>query len=86
MKLHYHDSEIAYAPMMESEMQYWLSKGYSLFKHRGIWWLKVQHYKGHRVLIQADAHGVQQVLAKQLYEQIGIIVRMKQEYIDAYSK
>lgn len=86
MKLHYDNTEIAYAPMMEGEMQYWLSKGYTLFLHCGIWWMKIMHHSGHRVLIQADAHEVQQLLNKRFYEQIGIIVRMKQEYRNAYSK
>jgi hypothetical protein len=71
---------------MESEIQYWLSRGDILFRHRNVWWLKVQHHEGHRVLIHAPLHEVQQVLAKPFYEQVGIIVRMKQEYIDAYSK
>lgn len=79
MKLHYEDSEVSYAPMMSCEIQYWLSRGHTLFQHRDCWWLKVIHHQGHRVLIQADAHEVRQVLANQFYEQIGIIVRMKQE-------
>ncbi len=84
MKLHYADTEISYAPMMRCEIEYWLSRGDTLFRHQDIWWMKVQHHEGHRVLIHAPLHEVQQVLAKPLYEQRGCTIRIKEQY--AYSK
>lgn len=78
MKLHYNDSEISYAPMMRPEIEHWLSCGHILFRHRDIWWLKLQHHKGHRVLIHASLHGVQQLLAKPHYEQRGCTIRIKE--------
>lgn len=84
MKLHYDNTEIAYAPMMEGEMQYWLSKGYALFLHCGVWWMKIMHYSGHRVLIHAPLHEVQQLLTKTIYEQRGCTIRIKEQY--AYFK
>ena len=84
MKLHYADSEISYAPMMEHEIQHWLSRGDILFRHRGAWWMKIQHHSGHRVLIHAPLHEVQQLLTKTIYEQRGCTIRIKEQY--AYSK
>jgi hypothetical protein len=84
MKLHYKDTEISYVPMLRPEIEHWLGRGYALFQHRNIWWLKIQHHRGHRVLIQADAHEVRQLLAKPHYEQRGCTIRIKEQY--AYSK
>lgn len=84
MNLHYKDSEVSYAPMMRPEIEHWLSRGYVLFQHRNIWWMKIQHHRGHRVLVAAEAHEVRQVLAKPCYEQRGCTIRIKEQY--AYSK
>lgn len=81
MKLHYKDTEISYAPMMHPEIEYWLGRGDTLFRHQGVWWMKVTHHQGHRVLIHAPLHEVQQVLAKRFYEQRGCTIRMKQEHM-----
>ncbi len=52
MKLHFSDTEIAFAPMLSPEIQYWLGKGHKIFKHSGTRWMRITHYKGHRVLIE----------------------------------
>ena len=84
MKLHYADSEISYAPMLRPEIEYWLSRGNTLFRHQDIWLMKITHHRGHRVLIAAEAHEVRQLLAKPHYEQRGCTIRIKEQY--AYSK
>ncbi len=86
MKLHYSDTEISYAPMMRPEIEYWLWCGHTLFLHKGIWWMKITHYNGHRVLMEAPLSEVREVLNKSMYEQVGCTLRMKKGHIGAYIK
>lgn len=79
MKLHFSDTEISFAPMLSSEIQYWLSRGYKIFKHRDTHWMRVTHYKGHRVLIQVPDREMAK-LDNKWFKTTGIIT----EATDAY--
>lgn len=79
MKLHFADTEIAFAPMLSSEIQYWLSKGHKIFKHSGTHWMRITHYKGHRVLIHVPEHELAK-LDNKWFKTTGIVT----EATDAY--
>lgn len=49
--MHFKNTEVAFAPMMRGEIQYWLSTGCNIFEHRGQYWMRVLHYTGHRIMI-----------------------------------
>jgi hypothetical protein len=78
MKLHFKDTEVALAPMMWPEIEYWLGRGYKIFQHQDLYWMCVKHHKGHRVLIEVPIWQLERVLKKRAFERVGIISRMKQ--------
>ena len=64
--------------MMCQEIEYWLGKGYKIFTHRGINWMRVLHADGHRIMIMAPDEELERVLNKRPFERVGMVTRMKQ--------
>jgi hypothetical protein len=86
MTAYFADTEFSIAPMMCQEITYWLSCGYKLFLHRKIWRLQVISHKGNRVIIRALTEEVDDLPQKPMYEKQGIVIKMKQEYLNAHTK
>ncbi len=76
MKLHFKDTEISFTPMMSPEIYYWLSRGYKIFTHRGINWMRVLHADGHRIMIMAPDEELERIDTR-IFERVGIVTRMK---------
>jgi hypothetical protein len=76
MKLHFKDTEISFTPMMSPEIYYWLSRGYKIFTHRGINWMRVLHADGHRIMIMAPGEELERIDTR-IFERVGMVTRMK---------
>ncbi len=76
MKLHFKDTEISFTPMMSPEIYYWLSRGYKIFTHRGINWMRVIHADGHRIMIMAPDEELERIDTR-IFERVGMVTRMK---------
>ncbi len=76
MKLHFKDTEISFTPMMSPEIYYWLSRGYKIFTHRGINWMRVLHADGHRIMIMAPDEELERIDTR-IFERVGMVTRMK---------
>lgn len=72
--MHFKDTEVAYPPMQAPEIEYWLSKGNNIFEHRGLFWMRIKHYKGHRIMIQAPEEEIVRV-KPHMYTKTGKIFR-----------
>ena len=72
--MHFKDTEVAFAPMMRGEIEYWLSKGYNIFEHRGYYWMRVLHFTGYRVMIPVPEDQLLRVNPR-LYTKTGKIFR-----------
>lgn len=80
MKKYYSDTEIALAPMMASEIIYWLDKGHTIFTHCNQMWLCIHRHKGHRVMIHVPNRELAQVNAEFYTNTKGIIKRNEALY------
>ncbi len=78
MNFQFKDTTISFTPMMCQEIEYWLSKGYKIFTHKGINWMRVLHADGHRIMIMAPDEELERVLNKRPFERVGMVTRMKQ--------
>lgn len=75
--LYFASSRISPAPMLRPEIEYWLFKGETIFRHRGINWVRVFDEQGNRILLSAPASELARV-RKHLYtEHRGIIRGVK---------
>jgi hypothetical protein len=72
--MHFKDTEVSYSPMMREEIEYWLSKGNNIFEHRGVYWMRVLHFMGHRIMIHVPEEELVRV-RPQLYTKTGKIFR-----------
>lgn len=77
MKFQFKDTEISFTPMMRPEIDYWLSRGYKIFTHKGINWMRVLHTDGHRIMIMAPDEELERIDTRR-FERVGMVTRMKQ--------
>lgn len=73
MKFHFANTELSYAPMMRGEIEYWLFKGETIFKHRGDYWMRLYSERGHRIMIAVHPGQLAQVNPRLYTNDHGII-------------
>lgn len=73
--MHFPDTKISYCPMMYPEIAYWLSRGKTIFKHRGMMWLCLRNETdNHRIMIEVFRSDLEK-LNKRLYVETPLTIR-----------
>jgi 3-deoxy-D-manno-octulosonic-acid transferase len=49
--MHFKDTVVAAVPLQRGEAQYFVFTGEKIFRHRDVFWMRVFHHEGHRVMI-----------------------------------
>ena len=63
--------------MMHPEIAFWLSRGETIFKHRGLLWLCLRNEKyNHRVMIEVDRNELEK-LNKRLYVETPLTIHFR---------
>lgn len=61
--------------MMRPEIEYWLSRGETIFKHRGLLWLCLRHEDTkHRIMIEVFRSQLEKI-NKRLYVETPLTIR-----------
>lgn len=81
MSSHFADTELSYAPMMRSEIEYWLFSGKTIFRHREKYWMRLFNEKGARIMISVPAEQLAK-LNPTMYTNDHGIIRAMQTYKD----
>lgn len=81
MSFHFPDTKLSPAPMMRGEIQHWLFKGETIFKHREKYWMRLRSERGHRIMIEVCAADLAQ-LNPTMYTNDHGIIRATQTYKD----
>lgn len=73
--MHFKDTKISYCPMQRPEIEYWLSRGKTIFKHRGMMWLCLRNETdNHRIMVEVEPFEFQRV-NKRLYVETPLTIR-----------
>lgn len=74
------DSEFDSCPMNSAEALHWLTKGRTIFRHNGMYLMRLVKANGTRSLIEIPDRVIES-LNINLVERIGITIRAKQEFL-----